>query len=1161
MEQINDTIRQQVAGMSDRLPMLCYALDTDLLPDDCYQALLELQNAGQLSPDMPWLLGLYWARRFYERGRGNNYLDVIGQGAFDASKLAQSVFQKWWIAGRDFPGVGNNLNLYRFLSECWLITGDQGETSRLWKALTAIVEEVPDNCEGEDVLEAIGRLRDEGFQVPAYLTWRAENGPWLAESIRAIKAGGGDGWLGVIGSNPYWKNYRQRDNATCAWGLRKDGNRVQWAIRIANVRLQGDCSIRITQSNRNLFECRGERYVLVSELGPNYDPANPLIIRAGNRRLDLEEAPFDPDRPLLFRKSRTSSFHRLIASRENNEEEGTEHIQASNLFLLPPAGQNGNPIVTLGSRQIQPVYVGQVTPNHHGPSLYEMNLADVDRSVPQVLTWNGTNLLQIGGKPYITANNVADGFALRDHPEVLVVLDNKSVLNAENLPQEHSDQDWRISGGQLQDAVVGKEVNPDAIGTIVKATCMIGNVRCHARLIFLPKNLQAAVTGLVAADGDGWAWRPEQDEYKKCAAAENGRVRGRARIGQQADYEGWEIEAPSSRPLWWWRTGIGEVESNFCLELQNITTLTDLQSKCLLVHIPAGVEASLFLNDQRLDGTSLHEGLNNLRVFDLLRDRIGFDVLGNVASLSIRYGKESLVLTQFLACPAEPTLVSAADGPAVFFPQAEQARHWHIAVIRDSSLLAGTITRIDLDPTNVVGNLHQLAVEELYQNEGCWLLLLQNARGNQAQLLGLAWELHDHIAGQGNILQIRPTCLVTPVPLLLQQWNGGQPLTGQQVEAIKQIAAFIRGGNSPTLKAIFDRFLRHEVYSSMAGQAVVATSYFMKHMEERFAIVDLLEPLSRLLHMGFNWLGEPNWISGKETFIQDRYSNPGGNGRRNWNSVNGAAALIETAPIFPAITDIEGGYPYLFKKNRVPELGEIAMIDFNGQNVPLHGVIQISFEKASHRLHGIYRDGLRGHDKFQFPAQSNQNQCVDFQYHGPRLLCGVWSAFQKTYINARYSTQVVDDNAAVGHFVNQDSMVAMDEPLLDDENAHQNLDRIFSAGINSASPAIDGYGIHGLCFLFQTCGAAFQKMADEQPGQINRSLIFRVAVLNSLNRWIGWNGAAHPAGWPLSERANADLLCGLTARIWDAPVARKTLMQDQIPVEWLLAWFHNSPNA
>jgi hypothetical protein len=237
------------------------------------------------------------------------------------------------------------------------------------------------------------------------------------------------------------------------------------------------------------------------------------------------------------------------------------------------------------------------------------------------------------------------------------------------------------------------------------------------------------------------------------------------------------------------------------------------------------------------------------------------------------------------------------------------------------------------------------------------------------------------------------------------------------------------------------------------------------------------------------------------------------------------------------------------------------MIDFNGQNVPLHGVIQISFENAAHRLHGIYRDGLRGHGNFRFPTQGNMNQCVDFQYHGPRLLCGAWSAFQKTYINVRYATQIVDDNAAVGHFVNQDSMAAMDEPLLDDEIARQNLDRIFSEVINSASPAIDGNAIHGLCSLFQTCGEAFKKMASEQPGQVNRALVFQVAVLNSLNRWLGWNGAAYPEGWPLSKRTNADFLCGLTAKIWDIPIARNTLMQDQIPIEWLLAWFHNQPNA
>jgi hypothetical protein len=309
--------------------------------------------------------------------------------------------------------------------------------------------------------------------------------------------------------------------------------------------------------------------------------------------------------------------------------------------------------------------------------------------------------------------------------------------------------------------------------------------------------------------------------------------------------------------------------------------------------------------------------------------------------------------------------------------------------------------------------------------------------------------------------------------------------------------------------------------------------------------------------MGFNWLAEPNWISGKEAQIEFRYRNPGENNRRNWNNRNGLTVLIQSIPIIPAIKDIEAGYPYRREQERVPELREIATLEFNRQDGSLHGVIQISFEQARHRLHGIYRDGFRGHGNFRFPAQNNQNQCLDFQYHGQRALCGVWSKSTQHYVSAPYTTEIVDDNAAIGHFVNQDPMGDLPEAIVEDGNARQILDQIFNAALTSASSVIYGNDIQGLCYLFQTCGTAFREMANKNPSQVNRSLIFQVAVLNSLNRWLGWNGAPYPDGWPLLERANADLLCGLTARIWDIPVARKTLMQDQIPVEWLLAWFSN----
>jgi hypothetical protein len=1156
LQTINEQIQQ--AASQNRLPMLCYALNEELMPNACYQELTALQENGNLPQNLPWVLGLYWVRRFYNEGKGNNYLDVIGETSFHQSPRAKNVFTAWGMSGR-FSHVGNAANLYAFLSECWIIAGEN-TTSNLRKALQAIVDKAPESFDADDVIEVIGRIRDEGAHIPVYLAWRAENGRWLAESIRAIKAGGGDGWLGVIGNNPSWRNYRQRDNATCAWGLRKDGNRVQWAIRIANVRLQENSSIKFQQFNRTLFECQGERHVLLSELGPAYDTAKEIIMRAGNRKLDLGPLPeLNQNRPLLFRKSRTSSFHRLINWEDNHQEEGSEHIQASRLFLLSPTGQNGNANISLGGQPVHPAYAGQFTPDMYGASLHELNLDHCDRTKPQWLSWNGTNLLQIGGKPYIKADNVAGDIILRDRPEVLVVFGTKCGLHAANLPQDHAEPEWSIEGGRLLGAQEGVVVTSNAPGRMAKATCKIGNTRCQTRLIFLPEALQAAVTGMGVVEGDGWAWVPETDEYKNCAAAENGRVRGRARVGDLQ----WEIEAASSRPLWWWRSGIGGAGTYFCAERVDVITLSDLQNKRLLVHIPVGAEARLYLNGQALGVDPLPEGLNNVPIFELLRGALDFNALGQVSTLSLQCGGNNHVLTRLLAYPATPVLIHTANGPAAFFPKAAQAADYQVVIIRESALLSDNIQRISLAPGNVVGSLHPLDFGNLGENEGCWVLLLPNAPGNQGAmtLAGLAWELRNDTAGQGTVLQIQSPCLVSPVPLLLQQWNGGQPLTGQQVEAIKRIAAFIRGGNSPTLKTIFERFLRHEKFSCLAGNAPAATSFFEKHMEGRFAVADLCEPLSQLLHMGFNWLAEPNWISGKESRIRTQYGNPGDNRRRNWRAQQGEQALIEQLPIFPAITDIEVGYPYQVNVSRVPQLREIATLDFNGQNGPLHGVIRISFIGAEKNLHGVYRDGFRGHGSFRYPAQNNPNQSLNFSYHGRRLLRGVWDANAANFVNAAYTSQVVDDNAAIGHFVRQDPMEGLQESIVGDGISRPNLDVMFTNAIASASHTIDGNGICGLCHLFRISWEAFRVMADAQPGQVNRDLIFQVAVLNALNRWLGWNGAAYPDGWPLSERVNADLLCGLTARIWDEPVARKTLMQDQIPVEWLLAWFHNSPNA
>jgi hypothetical protein len=1132
-----------LANCPQRRPMLCYGLDSELLPDAIYQELSDLQRDSRLPKDVPWLLGLYWARRFYEEGRGNNYLDVLDQGAFDASALAQNVFKTWGLADRDFPGVGNNMNLYRFLSECWMITGEQGETSRLWKALTAIVEEVPEECQTEDVIESIARLRDEGVQFPAFFAWRAENGPWLADSIRAIKTGEGQGWLGFIGSNPFWQEYRQRDSARCAWGIRKDGQRVSWVLRISNVRLQPNSELRILQENRLLCEVRGDCHLLVSDLGPQFELGEPLTIRAGRRRLDIDPLPRigQNGAPLLFRKSRTSSFHKLITT-QRNIEEGADHIQATSLYLLPSGSANSVNEFTFDGQPIHPVYSGKVAPDVYGGSLYEADLSTMDRTTPHWLSWNKQDLLQIGGKPCLTTQDTAEGCFLRDQPEVVIIFGGSAVVRAENTPLNAVLSDWRVQDGGFEMLDDGIKVRPTRLGEIVKVSCQVGAQRLNLRLVCLPEQLRQAITDMQSAREDGWRWQPEEDEYKKCAAARSGTLRGRVVFNREND-KIWEIEAATRRPLWWWESGIGGVGSHFCAPLDGPTTFAALQPRLLMLYLPPDADASLLLNGARLK-FDLQEGSNRIQVFHCLQQALDFGALEQVSCLTLQVEGNTQPLVEFFGAPTTPTLISKAQEPFVYFPDANQAANYIVLFVRESSLLSGEIHAVVLEPGNVVDNRHAFKAPQVHVNEGCWAILMRRPPGTNPgwNLIALAWELRDNVPTNGETLQLTTPCGITPVPALFRQWNTSQDLTNSQMEDLGKRAAFIKGTGSSFLQGIFSRFYQVPEFVHLAGGRAAATAYFEKHLEGKFSIEDLEAPLSRMLHLGFNWLAEPKWLSDKEETIRAKFTRPPGQGRRNWNNQHGADALIEQFPIIPAIADIERGCPLGFERIRVPELRSLVCVTFNGRDGPLKGILKIAIGAGhGHRIHGIFADGFHGHGGF-----GHDNICFD--YHKRTRLIRHNGALP-------YFSAVANENDVRGFFI--DAMEGMSESLLDDDEDREMLKRLSDDAIRAATPAIDCAGIPGICRLLSICVIEFRKLSQSAQGQLNRAIIFEVAVLNALNRWLGWNKGAYPEGWPLVNRQNADFLCGVTAKIWDDPLARRTLMKDQKPIEWLLAWFHN----
>ena len=93
--------------------------------------------------------------------------------------------------------------------------------------------------------------------------------------------------------------------------------------------------------------------------------------------------------------------------------------------------------------------------------------------------------------------------------------------------------------------------------------------------------------------------------------------------------------------------------------------------------------------------------------------------------------------------------------------------------------------------------------------------------------------------------------------------------------------------------------------------------------------------------------------------------------------------------------------------------------------------------------------------------------------------------------------------------------------------------------------------------LFAICAEGFKELAAEDETQVNRLIIYQLAVINRLHAWLGWNDAnAYPAGWHLSNPLDYDFVCAVASQVWQSPACRKALSKDMVPIEWMLAWFH-----
>jgi hypothetical protein len=1172
-DRIYNRVRVDQTDHGTRGLMLKYALDSELMSDADFNAIIHSDAPLNLLTGRPWLLGLVWARCQYERGDGKNVKQVLEDAFRTDSKTLEKLIQALanvWRFPSELAIDTYPVSREQFLSECWLISGAQeqnlGRTSQIWKTLIAVVPELPEGFDKEDVALAFAALVSEDESIPAFFAHLASCGHSdFIESLRALKTRRGEGWLARIAENPIWHSLMAQDNATASWGIRRSGNSALWAIKLDHLRLGSDRNVVIKQSRRELFQCRavGEQLILdPTQFAPEFDPKMELSLEVGRCSLKLQ-APMNGDwnAPALFRQSPHSSFHRLIKNK--TDEDGTRVVQARRLFVIVPP-EAGLAQFCYGNTNLSPTWIAVVEASSlPRAALLQLDLSTMDRSRPLELKWGERVLVRIGGAPSFALEDADPDCVFRAEPDVLVVFGEQSGVIFDHHSGELAEGKWTAVNCEL-------ELSPEK--SIVKRGELgqRGQIRfvapqetpCVCRFRFLPAPLKVALLAdtSVCNPDHGWEWYPEAEPYRRSEAAKEGRIRGRVTIEEG---EAYELEVKVQTPLWWFSRGRDALPESVCDELC-INTLADLKGVILHLHKP--VQASILLKLGEATLYEFHDGLNTVRPYELLVGKCDWNSLfEHSGELTLSGEATPRVLARFKVTPPETMLIRFDDGAKVFLAQGDQIENYRVMIVGESALLSGntaTATLMEPDKNGLIG----FDLPNFKEHEAAWAILI-NRTSSDALLedsFGFCYKFKEHSLEPQRVAQLAIGGDVFPFPVMINTWNDKTNLTDEQRKRIGAALGLIRSGNGSLLRTIFKRYIDENQFCDLIANRSAADEIFERFLEGVFEPADLEAQLSDFLRIGFNWLAEPGWLSGKEREIRTKlcqekvelnytgkftasgiptYSNTILQPRRNFTS-NLNKELKYSCSLLGAVTDIEHGFPLVSecKCIRVEELKGLIKLTFNSIRPAFDPQV---FEVAQNGdwvgLHGVYPEGVRVHGNPD-PLPTS------FLYH---------SRNQIRFNNAGDSllrVRVKNENAARAFFV--DNMESFEEALTENDTAVNDLNLLFEDVIQASAPAVGGPQERGLGFLFTTCSEAFEELAQKDTTQLNRHFIFQVAVINCLNRWKGWNSRPFPDHWPLHDRRRYRILCALNYRIWTQPIAKRTLMQDMIPIEWLLAWFH-----
>jgi hypothetical protein len=690
--EANKMIQNHVAenGGAKANPMIVYALDSQFFPDDLYQELCDDREGNRLPIEYPWLIGLFWIRRFYEFGSGNDHLQCLGNGA-NIDEVKTRIGNVWKLA--------NPISRDSLIFHCPILkAADAGGVSQVTNGMKFLLKSLrPDFSLGE-FYAAIERLESKANTSKGQIKAAECYEKHFVNILRTLQSGNGIGWLAEFNEHPL-----RLEAVQCEWGLLVNGG-----IRTIALRVVGRDTVKIQQGEK-LYEKGAYRSYAIftwdelKKAGINPEKA---ILAAGHK-----VAPADFEQVRLLRVSRRDHFHQFVATE-------TDEIQAADLWVLTndresnPFKLGESPLATLPSRLTE------------SPELYlhKLKLGDLDRSIPKPLSFKGQILVKIGAAPSLLPLSGESEFQFHLDPETWLVFGEETKLELRDFYGIPTNLRWSPN---VECRDTGIFLSKKVGETKTTATVLLPErgYRLRVSVVFLPEEMRGSMLSENTYDQDGISWHPQTDfDTLRPRVKGAGLCPG---LLTQAGEEPVQVSVPSENVHFWIREGL---YTNLCFDTPLIGEKEILQQQLTVeCYLPPGLNTVIW--GDCIWFTSEEAGYYSLNLNERPTSAVP------IAALGLRVKTQSGQEFEILKVKESPTVTVKNEICSIIFHETFRAEDWDYCLVSEGALggsmgelvASGSCADLNCECHESVAR-RLLDVEQFHTDEGCSLVL--GARGS-----------------------------------------------------------------------------------------------------------------------------------------------------------------------------------------------------------------------------------------------------------------------------------------------------------------------------------------------------------------------------------------------------------------------------------------------